>query len=133
MRDSQATERVPAPWREWGRAGAAVLALAAPAVGSAGQAGASFTVKVDLLKHVQIASFNGASEMSGGSIASNAASGHVTGEPATGGRAYRFMLRSGSDGPRYASVDLYAGAGTLASWRIVRLTDWDYLEMTVGW
>ena len=37
------------------------------------------------------------------------------------------------NGLRYGGVDMYAGAGTITSWRVVHFTDWDYLEMTVGW
>ena len=38
----------------------------------------------------------------------------------------------GGEGPM-GNVDLYSGAGTITSWRIVRLTNREYLEMTVGW
>lgn len=48
-------------------------------------------------------------------------------------RAYRFMIPTGNGDLRYGGVDLYAGAGTITSWRVVHYTDWDYLEMTVGW
>jgi len=43
------------------------------------------------------------------------------------------MIPTGDGDLRYGGVDLYAGAGTITSWRVVHLTDWEYLEMTVGW
>ena len=48
-------------------------------------------------------------------------------------RGYRFLIPDGHGDMRYGGVDMYAGAGTITSWRVVHLTDWDYLEMTVGW
>ena len=48
------------------------------------------------------------------------------------GQAFRFLIPDGT-AMRYGSFDLYAGAGTITSWRVLLLNGWDYLEMTVGW
>lgn len=30
-------------------------------------------------------------------------------------------------------IDIYTGVGTITTWRIVNVTDWDYLEMQMAW
>ncbi len=45
---------------------------------------------------------------------------------------YRFVTQlSGAGAP--LDSDKFAGAGTVTSWRIVNLADWEYLELMVGW
>lgn len=44
---------------------------------------------------------------------------------------YRYIIRhSIADG---AASNQFAGAGTVTSWRIVNLSDWEYLELMIGW
>ncbi len=45
---------------------------------------------------------------------------------------YRFKI-PGASGEALGTVDIYSGAGTVTSWRMINLTNWEYLEMTVGW
>ena len=45
---------------------------------------------------------------------------------------YRFMFSTYRDGEQYRTVD-YTGAGTVASWRTIKLNDRDYLEMMLHW
>jgi len=46
---------------------------------------------------------------------------------------YRFMFSAYRDGDQYRTVDNYSGAGTIASWRRIKLNDRDYLEMMLHW
>ena len=46
---------------------------------------------------------------------------------------YRFMLSSYANGGQYHAVDDYFGAGTVATWRMIKLNDRDYLEMMLHW
>lgn len=50
----------------------------------------------------------------------------------SGGSANRYILQ-GSGGGLPGIVDSYIGPGTTSSWRMVQLTDRDYLELLVGW
>jgi|CXWL01.1.fsa_nt_gi outer membrane protein assembly factor BamA len=45
---------------------------------------------------------------------------------------YRFVTQLSGTGIPLES-DKFAGAGTVTSWRIVNLADWEYLELMVGW
>jgi hypothetical protein len=45
---------------------------------------------------------------------------------------YRFKI-PGASGEALGTVDIYSGAGTVTSWRMINLANWEYLEMTVGW
>ena len=140
-----------APWRRGCQAGAVALAMALTTGAWAGSASGSFAVTVDL--HTT----------SGSGTGSGGGGGNGTGicqtspespesvvsidchtkplEPvpppiapqARQGQAFRFHIPTGNGDERYGGVDLYAGTGTITSWRVVHLTDWDYLEMTVGW
>ncbi|HUP29716.1 MAG TPA: hypothetical protein VM122_06045 [Usitatibacter sp.] len=49
------------------------------------------------------------------------------------GGAYRFLPPISSAGVNSASMDIDTGLGTVTSWRVVHLSDRDYLEMTVRW
>jgi hypothetical protein len=52
------------------------------------------------------------------------------------GGAYRFTRLTGNDlpgTPFFGGIDSYTGVGTVTSWRMVNLTDRDYLEMMFGW
>lgn len=117
-----------------------MLALALSAAAAAGQASSSFAVTVDLR-----------TSPDGGTCQASPESPAVPSvvsidchakplEPAAApraptprdGRAFRFVIPTGN-GERYGGVDLYAGTGTITSWRVVHFADWDYLEMTVGW
>ena len=133
-----------APWRRECAVGA--MALAAMLAGSAwgAQSTASFSVTVDL--HTTIDTGTCLSSPDTPSTPSVVTIDcHRTPVPptdpvpvpsttssSTSPRAYRFMIPT-DNGLRYGGVDMYAGAGTITSWRVVHLTDWDYLEMTVGW
>ena len=88
-------------------------------------------VKVDLLMVPEVVLCHTAT-----SAASCTATADPPAKPAApqqlDGRAFRFFIPDGT-ATRYGSFDLYAGAGTITSWRVLRLNGWDYLEMTVGW
>lgn len=46
---------------------------------------------------------------------------------------YRFMLSNYRDGEQFHETYSYGGAGTVASWRMIKLNDRDYLEMMLHW
>lgn len=58
-----------------------------------------------------------------------------TGQPLTPmhGGAYRYVTHVTPTGTLIDTMDSFGGAGTYTSWRVVHLTDRDYLEMTLGW
>ncbi len=135
--------RVP---RRWGcRAGALSLVLALTGSAWGSQLGASFAVTVLLKSSPETAICQSSPEApSQPSVVTIDCRNSKPLEPAPAAapnvpsmshdaRAYRFMIPTGNGDLRYGGVDLYAGAGTITSWRVVHLTDWDYLEMTVGW
>ena len=48
------------------------------------------------------------------------------------GGAYRYILASSAaDLP--GTIDSYVGAGTTTSWRVIRLANLDYIELTIDW
>ena len=47
--------------------------------------------------------------------------------------SYRFVFSAYRDGDQYRTVDSYTAAGTIASWRMIKLNDRDYLEMMLHW
>lgn len=48
------------------------------------------------------------------------------------GGAYRYILPGRAvDLP--GTIDSYVGAGTTTSWRVIKLSNLDYLELMVGW
>jgi hypothetical protein len=49
------------------------------------------------------------------------------------GGAYRFVTGVWRSGIRFDAEDGSAGSGTSTSWRMVNLSNRDYLEMTVAW
>lgn len=49
------------------------------------------------------------------------------------GGAYRFVTEVWRSGNRFDVVDVSPGIGTTTMWRVVNLTNRDYLEMTVAW
>lgn len=49
------------------------------------------------------------------------------------GGAYRYLFQITRAGELLGTVDTYMGLATVTSWRVVHLTNRDYLEMTVGW
>lgn len=49
------------------------------------------------------------------------------------GGAYRFATEVWRSGSRFDAEDGSAGSGTSTSWRMVNLSNRDYLEMTVAW
>ena len=143
MRVAKAEGSSRAPWRRECAVGA--VALAAMLAGSAwgAQATASFSVTVDLHTTGSTGTCLTSPEApSAPSVVTidcrnTKPDDPVPLEPSTSpsnvARAYRFMIPTGNGDLRYGGVDMYAGAGTITSWRVVHLTDWDYLEMTVGW
>jgi hypothetical protein len=148
-----------APWRRGCQVGAIALAMALTTGAWAGTASGSFSVTVDL----RTTPGSGSGSGSGAGTGSGGGGGNGTGiclttpesptsvasidchtDPlgpvtppkapqARQGQALRFLIPDGNGDERYGGVDLYAGTGTITSWRVVHLTDWDYLEMTVGW
>lgn len=58
-----------------------------------------------------------------------------TGQPLTPmhGGAYRYVTHVTPAGTLTDTMNNFGGAGTFTSWRVVHLTDRDYLEMTLGW
>ena len=142
MQVAKAPGRTRVPGR-WGcRAGALALALALAGPAWARQATADFSVTVDLHTSADVGTCQSSPEAPAGpSVVTIDCQNGKPLEPAAppnasgtlhDARAYRFMIPTGN-GDLYGGVDLYAGAGTTTSWRVVHLTDWDYLEMTVGW
>jgi hypothetical protein len=131
MKASQAGGRESARRSRWLRASASALALAASAGAFAGQATGSFLVKVDLLKSPEVVICHTAPTAASCSTTIDPPAKPAT-KPQTDGQAFRFFIPDGT-AIRYGSFDLYAGAGTITSWRVLRLNGWDYLEMTVGW
>jgi len=49
------------------------------------------------------------------------------------GDAPRYLMQISRAGQVYGTVDTYLGNGTVTSWRVLHLANWDYLELTVGW
>ena len=131
-----------APWRRQSAAGA--MALVAMLAGSAwgAQSTASFSVTVDLHTSSTGTCLTSPEAPSSPSVVTIDCRNTQPQDPdpvapatspSSVARAYRFMIPTGNGDLRYGGVDMYAGAGTITSWRVVHLTDWDYLEMTVGW
>lgn len=142
MHGAKAMGCASAPWRSGSRAGALVLGLAIAASGWAAQDGASFAVTVDLRKGPSAGTCQTTPESPGESSVVSIDCGAKPPPPAVpvaaapaarDARAFRFVIPNGEGNLRYGGVDLYAGTGTITSWRVVHLSDWDYLEMTVGW
>ena len=143
MQSAKAVGRFGAPWRKGCAAGA--MALAAMLAGSAwgAQSRASFAVTVDLHTSADTGTClsSPGSPLTASVTTIDCRTTPVDPVPVStppplalpGARAYRFMIPTGSGDLRYGGVDMYSGAGTITSWRVVHLTDWDYLEMTVGW
>jgi hypothetical protein len=46
---------------------------------------------------------------------------------------YRFMFSAYREGEQFRTLDSYSGAGTAASWRMIKLNDRDYMEMMLHW
>lgn len=47
--------------------------------------------------------------------------------------SYRFLTHLPEEPLSLGTLDVYAGGGTITSWRIVRLANRDYIELMVGW
>lgn len=47
--------------------------------------------------------------------------------------SYRFLTHLSEEPVSLGTLDVYAGGGTITSWRIVRLANRDYIELMVGW
>lgn len=140
MRGSWAVRPEGAAWRWGSRAGAlCALALAMAGGAWAGEARSGFTVRVDLTRaDTGTCSSTPGTPVTHSVVAINCNNTRPLEPVATprlppDGRAFRFVIPNGNGEQRYAGVDLYAGAGTITSWRVVHFTNWDYLEMTVGW
>ena len=137
MRGFQRRGRGNTPSRRIVQAGMTSLALAMATVAWPGQASAPFTVRVDLTTSGTCSSGPESPAQPSTVLVQCQSRPIASSEPSltarSGGQAFRFHIPSSSGESRYGAVDLYAGAGTITSWRIVHLTDWDYLEMTVGW
>jgi hypothetical protein len=51
----------------------------------------------------------------------------------THGGAYRFLPPRSAAGVDSSGMDINTGLGTVTSWRVVRYSDYAYLELTVRW
>jgi len=51
----------------------------------------------------------------------------------THGGSYRYVTHVTPTGDLRGTVDPFGGAGTTTAWRVVRLSEREYLEMTLGW
>ncbi|NOU01511.1 MAG: hypothetical protein HOO95_08065 [Gallionella sp.] len=62
-------------------------------------------------------------------------SGNANGLPWTAMQdgSYRFLTQLSEEPVSLGTLDVYAGGGTVTSWRIVRLANRDYIELMVGW
>lgn len=62
-------------------------------------------------------------------------SGNTTNLPWSSARdgEYRFMMLAPSASDSLTGIGSYAGVGTLTTWRLVSLSDRDYLELMIGW
>lgn len=49
------------------------------------------------------------------------------------GGTYRYLFQANRGGNLLGTIDSDIAVGTIASWRIVNLSDRDYLEMLVNW
>ena len=47
--------------------------------------------------------------------------------------SYRFLTQLSEEPVSLGTLDVYAGGGTVTSWRILRLANRDYIELMVGW
>jgi hypothetical protein len=115
----------------WLGAGAAALAVLFSSAALGSETRASFAVTVNLKKAPETAA---CSTSTASVVCTGIAVPPVKSTQQQGiGQPVRFWITDGAYGPRYGAVDLYPGAGTITSWRVVRLASWDYLEMTIGW
>jgi hypothetical protein len=62
-------------------------------------------------------------------------SGNTNNLPWTGMQdgSYRFLTQLSEEPVSLGTLDVYAGGGTVTSWRIVHLANRDYIELMVGW
>ena len=51
----------------------------------------------------------------------------------THGSSYRFLPPVSLAGVMSGSLDMNTGLGTVTSWRVIKMADRDFLEMTVRW
>ncbi len=109
---------------------AALLLAGASACCEAGQASASFMVKVDLLGDLKNTAECERSTSPGplASVTIKCAAGAPI--PAT---TPRFVLNMYEGGLWLGTVDGMMTTGTVTSWRVVHLVSRDYLEIVVGW
>ena len=121
----------------WRTAGAALVASAWTFQVLAGQASAPFAVKVDL-QTTRSTGLCKSSELADRPelqvlVVCSTDPGVERPVPKqTRPWDYRFSIPL-RIGDLNGNVDLYSGAGTITSWRMVRLSNREYLEMTVGW
>jgi len=47
--------------------------------------------------------------------------------------SYRFVALAPQSYESLGEISSYAGVGTVTSWRVVRLSNMDYLELMIGW
>lgn len=141
MRDSKAAGCPGAPRRGSRLAGLALSALALTMPAFAGQTSSSFNVRVELRAAGDTGVCETATEPPE-RPSTVTIDCHGTPLPAAPvdvpvarptGTPFRFHIPSGFGDQRFGEVDLQSGTATITSWRVVRLADWDYLEMTVGW
>jgi hypothetical protein len=118
--DGPATDR---RWRAW--VAAALLAAASGAVLAKGVS-AHFAVTVTLFAPFKDTVDCGTSQQ-GSSFAVNCST------PGSSATNPRFLLQVYRDGAQIATVDGSTVAGSVTSWKVVRIADRDFLEIVVGW
>ncbi len=137
MRGSQLRGRGNTPRSVMRQAGAAALALAMMPAAWAGQVTGAFAVRAQLFGSASCFTAPQSSAQTSTLLidcrAKPIGPAPSASTQSSQGQALRFHIPSSNGESRYGAVDLFAGAGTITSWRIVHLADWDYLEMTVGW
>lgn len=62
-------------------------------------------------------------------------SGNTNNQPwtTTQDGSYRFLTQLSETPLSLGTLDIYAGGGTVTSWRIVHLANREYLELMIGW
>jgi hypothetical protein len=110
------------------RCALAILALSVASVGvQASTSSAAFGVSVTLFRNVKDVAACG-DATSGANISVTCTSSATSrSQPA------RFMLELYRDGTKLGTVDGETAPGTVASWKVYRVANRDFLEIVVGW
>lgn len=112
-------------WKWSGIAGIALMCAAGVAI--ARSASAPFQLTVTLLPPFKDVIGCGTSQQ-GTDVSVNCG-----GPSSTAGSGQRFLLHVYREGAQVGTVEGATGAGTVTSWKVVRIADRDFLEIVVGW